>query len=51
MLLKDVNFLLQKKNKKQPYGREQCKILAEVEKKGFVKYGKKYYKMRKNTLL
>ena len=39
------------KEKKQQYRCERCKNLPEDEKQKLVKYRKKYYKMRKNTLL
>ena len=50
MLVKDIKVFLKKKEKRQ-YGSEQHKNLAEDEKQKLVEYEKKYYKMRKNTLL
>ena len=37
--------------KKQHYGCEEYKNLPEDEKQKLIEYRKKYYKMRKNTLL
>ena len=45
--MKDIKvFLKKKKKKKQQYGCGQYKYLPEDEKEKFVKYRKKYYKMR-----
>ena len=46
------NLSKEEKGKKQQYGRERCKNLSEDEKKNkLVEYRKKYYRMRKSTLL
>ena len=50
MLVKDIKVFLKKKEKHQ-YGSEQHKNLAEDETQKLVEYRKKYYKMKKNTLL
>ena len=37
--------------KKQEYGRERYKNISEDEKQKLVKYGKRYYEMRKKRLM
>ena len=51
-LVQDIKiFLKKKKKKRRQYARERYKILSENKKNKLVEYRKKYYRMRKNTLL
>ena len=45
------NLSKEKKEKKRQYGRECYQNLSEDEKNKLVGYRKKYYRMRKDTLL
>ena len=45
------NISKEKKEKKQQYGRERCKNLSEYERQKPVKYRKKYYRIRKKSLV
>ena len=53
MLVKDIKVFLKKRKekKKQQYGCERYKSLSEDENQKLFEYRKKYYKMRKSTLL
>ena len=45
------NLSKEEKEKRQQYGDERYKSLSKDEKNNLVQYRKKYYRMRKNTLL
>ena len=45
------NLSKERKEKKRQYGGERYKNLSEDEKNKLVEYRKKYYRMRKDTLL
>ena len=49
-LIKDIKVFLKKKKKKAII-RERYKIFSKNEKQKLVEYRKKYYRMRRNTLL
>ena len=49
--MKDTKTFLKNKKKKWQYGCERYKTLLEDEKNKMVEESKKYYKIRKNTLL
>ena len=51
-LVKDIKVFLKKKKKKEwQNGLEQYKSLQEDEKQKLVEFRKKYYKMRKKSLI
>ena len=51
-LVKDIKVFLKKKKKKEwQNGLEQYKSLQEDEKQKLAEYRKKYYKMRKKSLI
>ena len=51
-IVKDIKiFLKKKKKKKLQYGRELYKNLSEHEKQNLIEFRRKYYRMRKNSLL
>ena len=51
-LVKDIKVFLRKKKKKEwQNGLEQYKSLQEDEKQKLAEYRKKYYKMRKKSLI
>ena len=50
--VKDIKiFLIKEKIKKRQYGHERYKNTPEDEKQKPAEYRKKYYRMRKNSLL
>ena len=49
-LIKDIKVFLKKKKKKAII-HERYKIFSKNEKQKLVEYRKKYYRMRRNTLL
>ena len=49
--MKDISLSEEEKEKKQQFDCERYKNLPEDEKQKFVDYRKKYYKMRKKTVL